>query len=390
MTDRNIIILSDRIFNDEKGGAERVVFEYTRAFVKKGYSVKLLTPKRSRRPSRENVDGIEVYRYGNMSSPDFVSGLMTFLSGTLLFLRLSAEEKPRLVILNQPYSGLVALFSRLTRKFPLLYIFYSPWAEEYALSNSRNSWIGRQIRFYIEKLVTASSNTIVCLSKFSERQLARAHKGSEGRTRVVDPGVDMEKFIPGEKGPARNILKLPQDKLVLLTVRRLVPRMGIENLIRAFKTASDARGGMYLVIAGDGPCRSAYERLTSQLGLDGFIRFDGFVDDALLPAYYRAADLFVLPTRALEGFGLVTLESLACGTPVLATPVGATPEILCRFDKRLLFAGSSAEEIASGTLKFIPEYLKNYRTCRIQCRDFVQMNFSWDAFSSRIEEITNE
>src|SRR5207249_11624167 len=65
-----------------------------------------------------------------------------------------------------------------------------------------------------------------------------------------------------------------------------------------------------------------------------FRSFLGFIPDETLPSYYHAADVFVLPTRELEGFGLVTVEALACGTPVLGTPVGATPEVLSGLEDR--------------------------------------------------------
>src|SRR5207249_11052699 len=84
-----------------------------------------------------------------------------------------------------------------------------------------------------------------------------------------------------------------------------------------------------------------------------FRSFLGFIPDETLPSYYHAADVFVLPTRELEGFGLVTVEALACGTPVLGTPVGATPEVLSGLDASLVFRGISAEIMAEDLLRFL-------------------------------------
>ena len=88
----------------------------------------------------------------------------------------------------------------------------------------------------------------------------------------------------------------------------------------ARRAAADRRRGV--------AARTRSSGRSAQLGLDKHVTFLGFVPDADLPRYYQAADVFVLPTRELEGFGLVTAEALACGTPVLGTPVGATPELL--------------------------------------------------------------
>ena len=96
--------------------------------------------------------------------------------------------------------------------------------------------------------------------------------------------------------------------------------------------------------------------------------------------------MFILPTKYLEGFGLVTVEALACGTPVLGTPVGATPEIIEKIDKNLLFQDTAPESIA----KLIIEYLKSpdlIRNLRTKCRECVLENYSWDIYIKKLEEI---
>jgi glycosyltransferase involved in cell wall biosynthesis len=115
---------------------------------------------------------------------------------------------------------------------------------------------------------------------------------------------------------------------VLFTLRRLVPRMGLDRLLRAFCDARKTTGNVSLVIAGDGPLRGSLQSLASELGLAGSVRFEGRVPDEALPRMYAAADAFVLPTAELECFGLIALEALASGRPVLATPIGAIPEVV--------------------------------------------------------------
>ena len=93
--------------------------------------------------------------------------------------------------------------------------------------------------------------------------------------------------------------------------------------------------------------------------------------------YYQSADIFVLPTRALEGFGLVTVEALLSGIPVLGTPVGATPEIIEKIDKNIFFQDTTPKSIA----KLIIEYLKSpdlIRNLRTKCREYVLKNYSWE------------
>ena len=100
--------------------------------------------------------------------------------------------------------------------------------------------------------------------------------------------------------------------------------MGLDGLLRAWGRL----GSGTLLVVGEGPERTRLESLARQLGIEDRVRFTGTVAEELLPEYYRAADVCVLPSLALEGFGLVVLEALACGTPVLASDAGGLPEAL--------------------------------------------------------------
>ena len=100
-----------------------------------------------------------------------------------------------------------------------------------------------------------------------------------------------------------------------------------------------------LIVVGDGTLRPALEQQSRELGLAGRVRFAGLVDESALRDWYRAADVVVLPTIAYEGFGLATAEALACGTAVVGTPVGATPELLAPLDPRLLATGTTPAEL---------------------------------------------
>src|SRR5947208_928866 len=145
-----------------------------------------------------------------------------------------------------------------------------------------------------------------------------------------------------DRGAIRGELGLSADRAILLTVRNLEARMGLDNLLGAMAVLKVRRPSALLLIGGAGSLRGALEAQSQALGLSEHVKFLGFVPDAELPRYYQAADVFVLPTRELEGFGLVTVEALACGTPVLGTPVGATPEILRALCPTLVFRGPTA------------------------------------------------
>ena len=171
---------------------------------------------------------------------------------------------------------------------------------------------------------------------------------------TIRGAVATERFRPSaDRGRVRAGLGLPAQRPLLLTVRNLEARMGLDALLRAVAILRLRVPEVLLVIGGDGSRRAELEALTASLGLERHTRFVGWVPEEALADHYRAADVFVLPTRELEGFGLVTIEALACGTPVLGTPVGATPELLAPLDPGLLFRDATPEAMADGLEQFL-------------------------------------
>jgi glycosyltransferase involved in cell wall biosynthesis len=141
-------------------------------------------------------------------------------------------------------------------------------------------------------------------------------------------------------------------------------------------------------VAGTGSRADELRQQAAALGVENTVDFVGFVDDTRLTAYYQAADAFVLPTRELEGFGLVTVEALACGTPVLGTPVGATPEILAPLDPALLFRDASVAAIADGLDHFLCGFAADpalAAALRASCRRYVESQYGWDRAVTALE-----
>src|SRR4029453_1030634 len=139
---------------------------------------------------------------------------------------------------------------------------------------------------------------------------------------------------------------------------------------------------------GTGSLAELLKAQSRALGLELHVKFPGFVPDEALPRYYQAADAFVLPTRELEGFGLVTVEALACGTPVLGTPVGATPEILRALCPSLVFRGTAPEAMADDLERFLADMARDpdaYARLRAACREHVERHYTWERASGELE-----
>jgi glycosyltransferase involved in cell wall biosynthesis len=142
--------------------------------------------------------------------------------------------------------------------------------------------------------------------------------------------------------------------------------MGVDLLLEAAPGLKEAT----LVVGGDGPMRPDLEARAAALGVSA--RFTGYVKDEDLPWLYRAADVFILPTRELEGFGLVAIEAMACGTPALGTPVGAIPEVLGPLG--LVLEAATPAAIAAGLRRF---FAQDPGPLEERCRRHVAERYDW-------------
>ncbi len=150
----------------------------------------------------------------------------------------------------------------------------------------------------------------------------------EEKVSVIPNGVDSYKFFPTPREEVRRRLKLP-DKKIILSAGHLTPNKGFDYLIKALKilrTDFDEKS-IYLVIVGEGKFRKELEKIISMLNLGEHVRLAGIIPHKEMGDWYSAADLFCLASGQ-EGWPNVILESLACGTPVVATSAGGIPEII--------------------------------------------------------------
>jgi glycosyltransferase involved in cell wall biosynthesis len=157
------------------------------------------------------------------------------------------------------------------------------------------------------------------------------------KVHVVYQGIDPA-FSPGPASEARRRLGLPEGGKVLVSVGSLIPVKGLDVLLPAVARLAARREDLRLYLVGEGAERGELEALSARLGLQSVVHFDGRVEHGALPDWYRAADLSVLASRS-EGVPNVLRESLACGTPFVATRVGGVDEIAAGTESRLVPPG---------------------------------------------------
>jgi glycosyltransferase involved in cell wall biosynthesis len=189
---------------------------------------------------------------------------------------------------------------------------------------------------------------------------------ADERVTVLRNGVDLELFRPVDRAAARSALGL--SRRTLASVGLLIDRKGHHHIIRALKDLPDND----LLIAGDGPDRRALERLVVEEGVADRVRFLGSVDQNRLREIYNAVDALVLASSR-EGWANVLLESMACGTPVVASAVWGTPEVVARPEAGVVMPSLDPQGVAEGVRRLFAAYPDREATRRYA------EGFNWNA-----------
>jgi glycosyltransferase involved in cell wall biosynthesis len=240
----------------------------------------------------------------------------------------------------------------------------------------------------LDRRCLRNAERIVVHTRFVLDQVERLEPSVRDRVRIIPAGLDFTRFSPGDRAGARERFEFTPDVPVIVTVRRLVRRMGIDLLIQAAHELVSRGRRFRVVIGGVGPERKSLEALSRSLGLEHHVQFMGRVSDDALTDLLRAADLFVLPTRSMEGFGMVTIEALACGTPVVAAATGATPEILSPIDPGLL-AAPEPRALADAIDRLLAD---PDRRATIAARgiESVRSRFGWSTIVEQMDQVYRE
>jgi glycosyltransferase involved in cell wall biosynthesis len=271
-------------------------------------------------------------------------------------------------------------------KIPFVIHFHGPWALESAAEGSGKLTV--TTKRMMERFVYHRGSRFIVLSQAFGAILEREYGVPSDLIRVIPGGVDIQRFKSvGTRANARHRLDWPGDRPTVVTVRRMVRAKGLENLIAAVDAVRREVPNVLVVIVGTGPLEAQLRQQVRNAGLEPFVRFQGYVAEADLPTVYRAADLFVVPTLTLEGFGLVVVEALACGTPVLVTPIGGLPEVLGGLQSDLVLTSCEPAELARGMVAALTGDMP--LPDEAACRSYAE-RFDWPVVAKRVTAVYGE
>ncbi|MCW4002196.1 MAG: glycosyltransferase, partial [Candidatus Bathyarchaeota archaeon] len=240
----------------------------------------------------------------------------------------------------------------------------------------------------VGRLVLRDSDRVIVVSRKTMDYVLRLGADAS-KTSVMYNGVDTNLFYPMNKEECRAKLGLPKNRILVLTVRRLVYKNGLDTLIESASLLTRGHPRLVFIVVGKGPNRNLIEKRVRELSLEENVKLAGFVPERLLPYYYNAADYFVVPSSSGEGLPLVLLEAMACGLPVIATIVGGIPEIIENMVNGVLVPPRNPEAMA----KTISTLLSNKElgeTIGNGARKIVEEKFTWEENLRRLQEVYDD
>ncbi len=396
----NVVLFSEVTLERVIGGAERVLRQQALELARLGHRVRVIA--RAPFESAENelsIGSVTERRYpvARTSEPAFVWSSVQNSLGAF-----DVTQQPGAVdvgLIHQSLAGLGPILFRRRMVGLWVYVCHSLAHEEYLTRAERAATMLERVRRrlsararrWIERMVLRRCHHVIVLSEFMKQQVMVAHGIVQTHITVVPGAADPATFYPPQdRKEIRRELKLPEDRTLLLTVRNLVPRMGLENLLEAMTMLGEEQRNLLLLIGGEGPLRPQLQELIRTKGLQNAVQLLGFVPEDQLAKYYQASDLVVMPTLQLEGFGLVTVEALACGTPVMGTPVGAIPEVLRTVDPLLVTEGTDGRSLAK-TLRLLLKRFHDQPGERERFsnkgREVVEQRYNWVAHAADLDRL---
>jgi len=341
-----VLLVADVSAEKLLGGAERMLMRHVCALAEV-YELTVLTrqPEPDARATVDVAAGVTEYRLP-FSGDRGIAGMRQLISGAKDWWR-QHQNKFDVVVAEQPFVMWALL--RAGCDLPRLQVCHSFAFEEYATRHGLSSGLKHKMAIAImkklERHVYGSAKSFLVLSDYMRRHLAECFQMNSAPIEVVFGGVDMPVLV--SRGEREQVWQqLGWRGPVVVTLRNLVPRTGVDMLVQAAAMLRYAIPDLRWCVMGAGTLLEPLKWLAEQLDVADRIEFTGYLPEDEVALRMRAADAFMLPTRSLEGFGLVTVEANANGLPVVATPVGANPEVAGSIPDNILADAITPEALA--------------------------------------------
>jgi len=369
------------------GGIARHCLGLAKALAKEDHDVHVVTLDFPGTPSFEDVDGAKVHRVQiELGHPNFIT--WTFIFNHFIEKKVAALSRELEFDIVHIHDWLTAPAGISCKHYlgkPLVSTVHST-------ENGRTQGIHNRDSYLIDGLewwMTYEAKKVIICSSSMKGELEHRFRVPSDKIAVIPNAIDMSKYRRRvDQGAVKRRFGVgPYEQLVLF-VGRLVPQKGVEYLIRAVPNIVRHNGEVRVFITGDGWSKNYLEDLARSTGYADRIRFLGFVSDSELVELTMSADALVIPS-VYEPFGIVALEGMAAGVPVVAADVGGLAEIVERDRTVVTVYARNPESIAWGVNRVLSD--SKYSEWLIQnAKKKVEEVYSWEAVAKRTVEVYEE
>lgn len=367
-------------FPPYRGGTGNVCYHNARELALRGHDVHVFTAATTGAIAREMRDGFTIHRLrplvqiGNAPVlPDLLSRLRDF----------------DLIHLHYPFilgAELVRLAALMDRT-PVVMSFHNDLIGDGA--RARIFALYQQLSAYL-MVRRVARLCAVSLDHYQSSQLAHVLANRAPQVVELPNGVDLTRFYPnGSTRSVRERYGIPDNARLVLFVAALDRAHHFKGLERLLLAAQALPPNVWLLVVGDGDMRQEYEQQAIQLGIAARVKFVGAIDHEHTPPFFRSADLTVLPSSPPESFGLVLIESLACGTPVVASNIAGVRTVVDHEWNGLLVDPHTPVALPTAMQQLLddPE-LRRMMAQRGRAK--VEATYNWERIGTRLETIYAE
>ena len=394
----NIIVLATSAEGPTHGGLTTYVRNFTQNMAERGHRVYFVTGA---------IDKNKVGRFlsGNMVIIKFIvpnNKILRYIQYMVKFLRIvkeivNTDNIDFINIHSFRYLSLFLLFKKINH-IPLIYTFHAcrPFELQYDWMKNNDRTVLATVHHHIKYLYTKfferraiqKARSIIVLSNYVSNQIKKYYPNEYliKHPIIIPCGIPNGSISDMTPHDSKQKLGFRNDQLILFTLRRMTPRMGLEHLLEAVNLIRD-NSNWLLVLGSSGPLENHIKSLIRSYGLSDRIVMPGFISKDLLPVYYRASDVFILPTLELEGFGIVTIEALANRCVVISSDAGATPEIVNDYYPEFIYNAGNSEELANLIKYYIQNRVSYTEERREEKYESFAKKYNWDKICSKWEEI---
>jgi glycosyltransferase involved in cell wall biosynthesis len=365
------------------GGIARHCYGLANALAKRGFNVHVYTVEFPGAPYEEFTENLHVHRVRmELGHPNFVTWV--FLMNHFIEKRLAMDGVGRFDIIHvhdwlTSFAGIAA--KHFGRK-PLVVTMHSTESKRSSGLNTSDAALVDGIEWW----ATYEARSIIAVSESMKREIIDHFRLPPEKVYAIPNGVDPNGFSMNiDRGKVKMMLGLsPFDRLVLF-IGRLTEQKGIPFLIKAFPKILEVNTNARLVIVGEGPMLESLKGLVEATGISSFTRFLGHVDDGLLRAVLRSADVLVVPS-IYEPFGIVALEGMAAGVPVVASDVDGLGEIIRHEVNGIKAYPADPTSIAWGVNRILNDESLARRLVE-GGKKLIKERYTWDVIAQRTQKV---